>query len=67
MNGSRYLLVVALLLSPCAGSAQDARPAHPLDALNGAELKLVKSILAAAGKLGYDAGKIETLKKQGII
>src|SRR5215218_9141282 len=59
MNGSaiwaRYLFVVALLLPPCAGSAQEARPAHPLDALTGAELKQVKSILAAEGKAGPKA------------
>ena len=56
MNGSaiwaRYLLVAALSLSPVAGSAQEARPAHPLDALTGPELKQVKAILAAEGKLG---------------
>ena len=50
-----YLLVAALALSPIAASAQETRPAHPLDALTGPELKQVKSILAAAGKLGPKA------------
>jgi primary-amine oxidase len=60
MNGStnpsgiwpRCLLVAALSLLPFAGSAQQAQPAHPLDALTGSELRQVKAILAAAGKLG---------------
>src|SRR3979409_1584137 len=63
MNGSTHrlatwawcLLAAALSLSPIAGAAQEARPAHPLDALTGAELKQVKSILTAAGKLGPKA------------
>jgi primary-amine oxidase len=60
MNGStrrpaiwaRCILVCVLSLSPFAGSAQQALPAHPLDALTGAELLQVKAILAAEGKLG---------------
>jgi primary-amine oxidase len=49
------LLVATLSLSPFAGSAQEARPAHPLDALTGSELHQVKAILTAAGKLGPQA------------
>ena len=63
MNGSanrrarwaRYLLIAALSLSPFAGSAQQAQPSHPLDALTGAELGRVKAILAGEGKLGPKA------------
>jgi len=49
---ARVLLAAALALSPIAGLAQDGRPTHPLDALTGTELKQVRSILAAEGKLG---------------
>src|SRR4051812_34780803 len=45
-------VVTALLLSPFAASAQQAQPAHPLDALTGAELRQVKAILRAKGRLG---------------
>ena len=63
MNGSanrrarwaRYILIAALSLSPFAGSAQQAQPSHPLDALTGAELGRVKAILAGEGKLGPKA------------
>jgi len=63
MNGStrrpaiwaRCLLVAALSLSPFAASAQQAQPTHPLDALTGAELRQVKTILQAEGKLGPQA------------
>ena len=51
-NWACCLLVAALSLSPLAGAAQEALPAHPLDALTGAELRQVKAILAAEGKLG---------------
>jgi primary-amine oxidase len=47
--------VAALSLSPFAGSAQQAQPTHPLDALTGAELSQVKAILQAEGKLGPKA------------
>jgi primary-amine oxidase len=61
MNGStnrpmmwaRCLLVAALSLFPFAGSAQ--QPLHPLDALTGTELRLVKAILQAEGKAGPQA------------
>jgi primary-amine oxidase len=63
MNGSRNrpamwawcVAVAALSLSPFAGSAQQAQPTHPLDALTGAELSQVKAILQAEGKLGPKA------------
>src|SRR6266702_5454986 len=55
MNWARCLLVAALSLSPFAGSAQQAQPTHPLDALTGTELRQVKAILGAAGKLGPKA------------
>ena len=63
MNGSthrpaiwaRLLLAAALSLSSLAASAQDAKPAHPLDALTGAELTRVKAILTAEGKIGPQA------------
>src|SRR5438477_12851591 len=63
MNGStnrpmiwaRCVLVAALSLSPFAGSAQQALPAHPLDALTAAELRQVKTLLQADGKLGPQA------------
>jgi primary-amine oxidase len=45
-------LLAALSLMPFAGSAQEPLPAHPLDALTGAELHEVKTILAAEGKIG---------------
>ena len=53
MNGSTYrpamwawfVVVTALSLSPFSASAQHAKPAHPLDALTGAELHQVKAIL----------------------
>src|SRR3954454_20944727 len=48
-------LFAALLLLPATAFAQESRPAHPLDALTGAELKQAKSILAAAGKIGSKA------------
>jgi hypothetical protein len=47
----RWLFAAALLL-PAFAAAQEARPAHPLDALTGAEIHQVKEILKAAGKLG---------------
>lgn len=47
-----FILVAALTLSPLTSFAQQAQPAHPLDALTGAELGQVKAILAAQGKLG---------------
>ena len=46
------VVVTALSLSPFAASAQQAQPTHPLDALTGPELRQVKSILQAEGKLG---------------
>ena len=59
MNASavwvRSLLAALLWLPAFAASSQDARPAHPLDALTAAELHQVKEILAAAGKLGSKA------------
>src|SRR3954453_12002714 len=61
MNGSTLRLTIwawcllAVALSAGAGSAQDARAVHPLDALTGTELKQVKAILAAEGKLGPKA------------
>jgi primary-amine oxidase len=63
MNGSRNrpamwawcVAVAALSLSPFAGSAQQAQPTHPLDALTGAELSQVKAILQAEDKLGPKA------------
>ena len=59
MSGSavwaRYLLVAALSLASVEGLAQEARPPHPLDGLTGAELKQVKAILAAEGKIGPKA------------
>ena len=59
MNGSmhqpaiwmRLLLTATLLLPPFSGSAQEAKPTHPLDALTGAELTQVKAILTADGKI----------------
>ena len=48
----RLILAVALSLSSVTGFAQDAKPAHPLDALTGAELSRVKAILTAEGKIG---------------
>jgi primary-amine oxidase len=45
-------MVAALTLSPFTGSAQEAQPTQPLDALTGAEVSQVKAILAAQGKLG---------------
>ena len=63
MNGSTNrpaiwaccVVVTALSLSPFAASAQQAQPTHPLDALTGAELQQVKTILQAEGKLGPKA------------
>jgi primary-amine oxidase len=60
MNGSthrqaswaRLLLTAILLLLPFSSLAQEAKPAHPLDALTGPELARVKAILAAEGKIG---------------
>src|ERR1043165_2893856 len=60
MNGSTRgwatwaCCVVATIvsLSPFAAPAQLAQPAHPLDALSAAELRQVKTILQADGKLG---------------
>jgi primary-amine oxidase len=60
MNGSthrqaswaRLLLTATMLLLPLSGSAQEAKPAHPLDALTGPELTRVKAILTAEGKIG---------------
>jgi primary-amine oxidase len=52
---AKCLLVAILSLSSFAGSAQEAHPTHPLDALMGSELHQVKAILAAAGKLGPKA------------
>jgi primary-amine oxidase len=49
------MLVAALSLSPFAVAAQPTRPAHPLDALTGAEIHQVRAILAAEGKLGPHA------------
>src|SRR5689334_7585970 len=51
-NRARLLLTATLLLMPLSGFAQDAQPAHPLDALTGAELSRVKAILTAEGKAG---------------
>ena len=48
----RWLFAAALLLPALAATAQEAKPAHPLDALTGAEIHQVKEILKAAGKLG---------------
>jgi primary-amine oxidase len=48
-------VVTALSLSPLAALAQPAQPGHPLDALSGAELRQVKTILQAEGKLGPKA------------
>src|SRR4051812_22608684 len=63
MNGSTRrpakrawcVVVTALSLSPLAVSAQQAQPAHPLDALTGAELRQVKTILQTEGKAGPKA------------
>src|SRR2546430_1569668 len=59
MNASavwvKYLLSAVLSLMPVAALTQQAPPAHPLDALTGAELHQVKEILGAAGKLGPTA------------
>src|SRR3954470_5491919 len=60
MNGSTSrpakrawcVVVTVLSLSPMAASAQQAQPTHPLDALTGAELRQVKTILQAEGRLG---------------
>jgi primary-amine oxidase len=49
------VLAAVSLLTPFTALAQQARPAHPLDALTGAELHQVKEILSAAGKLGPKA------------
>src|SRR3954447_1520871 len=48
-------LVAVLSLSPSATWAQRAQPTHPLDALTGAELHQVKTILQTDGKLGPKA------------
>src|SRR5262249_24334368 len=63
MNGSTYrpviwtqlMLAAALSLFWVTGFAQDAKPAHPLDALTGAEIGHVKAILKAEGKIGPQA------------
>ena len=59
MNASAVwarLLVAAIFWLPAlAASAQDARPEHPLDALTATELRQVKQVLAADGKLGPKA------------
>ncbi|MBI5318429.1 MAG: tyramine oxidase [Bradyrhizobium sp.] len=52
---TRRLAAVILLLSPFSATAQDAKNAHPLDALTGDELGRVKSILIAEGKIGSRA------------
>src|SRR5437868_6383910 len=52
---ARLLLAATLSLSPVIASAQEAKPAHPLDALTGAELTQVKAILKAEGKIGAQA------------
>jgi primary-amine oxidase len=49
------VLVTVLSLSSVATWAQQAQPPHPLDALTGAELHQVKTILQAEGKLGPKA------------
>src|SRR5215510_15147872 len=54
-NWARLLLTVTLLLLPFSGSAEEAKPAHPLDALTGPELARVKAILSAEGKIGAPA------------
>ena len=46
------MVAAVLSLSPLGALAQDAKPAHPLDALTGAELTQVKTILTAEGKFG---------------
>src|SRR5262245_28529415 len=51
-NWARLLLTATLLLLPCSGRAEEAKPAHPLDALTGPELTRVKAILTAEGKIG---------------
>ena len=48
---ARLLLAATLSLSPVIASAQEAKPAHPLDALTGAELTQVKAILKAEGSV----------------
>ena len=49
----RWLFAAALLLPALAATAQEAKPAHPLDALTGAEIHQVKEILVARNdKLG---------------
>jgi primary-amine oxidase len=59
LNGSaiwtRCFLAAVLLLPPFEAAAQEARPTHPLDALTGAEIRQVREILKAAGKLGPKA------------
>src|SRR5262245_58756161 len=50
-NWARLLLTATMLLLPFSGSAQEAKPAHPLDALTGSELARVKAILTAEGKI----------------
>jgi primary-amine oxidase len=52
---AQLLLTATLLLAPFSGLAQDAKPAHPLDALTGAELSRVKAILTTEGKIGARA------------
>src|SRR5436305_15133611 len=49
------VVATILSLSPVAAPAQQAQPAHPLDALSAAELHQVKAILQADGKLGPKA------------
>ena len=51
-NWARLLLTATMLLLPFSGSAEEAKPAHPLDALTGSELTRVKAILTAEGKIG---------------
>lgn len=56
-KAKRISLALAAVLSLSSGAclAQDAKPTHPLDALTGAELTRVKSILKADGKIGPQA------------
>ena len=48
---AHFMLAAVLSLSAFSAAAQDAKPAHPLDALTDSELGKVKAILTAEGKI----------------